>query len=121
MANSFLGDGSSIRRIARELSELKGNRGYKEISDLLRRWRGDIAYLPSDYGEMKISGPVRFDQSNWAGAIIDEGYASRIPEYTKTLRDILNARGIPSVAAPQEEIMQFARPMSERALHRQRR
>lgn len=81
-----------------------------------------LAYLPSEYGELKITGPLRFDRSNWAGAMIDP--AAFPVEERKVLRELLSGRGIPSVEMPFERTTRgqgvddiaMARLMSERAL-----
>lgn len=115
LANSFLGDSSSISRIVREMPELRHDSGAKELEQLVRMWKRGQANLPSQYGELKLTGPIRADATNWAGAVVDPRWASSEQQQFATLKELLRQRGVPTMTAMPEDLFGAANMMSERA------
>lgn len=110
------------RGLAANLGDWKKQPGAKDVEKALREYRKALAYLPSQYAELKVSGPLQIRGNNFSGAIIAPPMKpTRLyqPESVNAIADMLRQRGIPTTindpAAPltPQDLGWLARAYSE--------
>lgn len=88
------------RGLAQNLGEWRKIEGARDVEKALRDYRKALAYLPSQYAELKVSGPLQIRSNNFAGAILSPPQkASKLyqPESVNKLAELLRQRGIPTM------------------------
>jgi hypothetical protein len=112
--------GASLEQLVLSRSPVNwGSPVPKEFKQAVTALKKDLAYLPSEYGELKINGPIRLDGSNFAGAVLsDAGVYGIPPKQLNALREIMRQRGIPLIDQNGGDLMSKARVISEQGLRR---
>lgn len=107
------------------LAELYKLAGGDELRSAVREYHKALAYLPSQYAELKVSGPLQIRGNNFSGAIIaPPRKPTKLyqPESVNAVADLLRQRGIPTMindpAAPltPQDLGWLARAYSEGAI-----
>lgn len=86
--------------LASNLGDWKKQPGAKDVEKALREYRKALAYLPSQYAELKVSGPLQIRGNNFSGAVIvppRKPAVSYQPESINAVADLLRQRGIPTI------------------------
>lgn len=113
------------RGLASNLGDWRKQEGARDVEKALREYRKALAYLPSQYAELKVSGPLQIRSNNFAGAIIappKKPTKLYQPESVNAVADLLRQRGIPTMindpAAPltPQDLGWLARAYSEGVL-----
>lgn len=113
------------RGLVGNLGDWRKQEGAKDVEKALRDYRKALAYLPSQYAELKVSGPLQIRSNNFSGAIIaPPKKPTRLyqPESVNAVADLLRQRGIPTMindpAAPltPQDLGWLARAYSEGVL-----
>lgn len=93
-------DESTGRGLVVNLGDWKKQPGAKDVEKALREYRKALAYLPSQYAELKVSGPLQIRSNNFSGAIIAPPKKPTHlyqPESINAVADLLRQRGIPTM------------------------
>lgn len=110
------------RGLASNLGDWRKQEGARDVEKALREYRKALAYLPSQYAELKVSGPLQIRGNNFAGAlVVPPKKPTRLyqPESVNAVADLLRQRGIPTMindpAAPltPQDLGWLARAYSE--------